>query len=397
LTNAVVLRKAVRRQIVQLAGSHCIDCCPLRAIFDFLILFSIYQTLRLEATCEIAATWDCTLRSRAQQSCKAKLAHELQSKSTLSVLAFIKLCTKLLTCEMRLPYAHEALLPVSTSSNTKVIDDPPSRRHICHSCPGTAQHHQRTIIQVDTAVKPLIIKRIPALLQHQGDTAAMSEQQQQQSPLDLHKVPNETYCAVMQGIEVYLEAQQELATALKAGLFDLAKAKYSLGPGSVGQQCYPGEMQAAVGVLRQPPQQQQDSLFDHFELCQQLEQCHIAAAKKPQQQLEPKASAAGAAAGRSAACKQQDDTVAAADSKHAYSSSSSSQSHDPLGWFSALPPPTLRSAQVQFKSALERAVAAANRVQELRQLLEELLENCSLNNTKQAAAAAPDLVATAES
>jgi hypothetical protein len=207
-----------------------------------------------------------------------------------------------------------------------------------------------------------------------------AQQHQQQSPLDLHKVPNETYFAVMKGIELYLEAQEELAAALKAGLFDLAKAKYSLGPGSVGQQCYPGEMHTAVSVLLQPDNQQQDSLFDRFHLCQQLKQCHAAATKQPQQQLEPKALAAAAGdESTAAACKQQDDTVAA-DSKRIDSDSSSSHLQDPLAWFSALPPPTLRSAQVQFKSALERAVAAANRVQELRRLLEQLMDTCSCSS-----------------
>jgi hypothetical protein len=197
------------------------------------------------------------------------------------------------------------------------------------------------------------------------------------------RVQDKQFWSVMQCMEAYLEAQEELAASLKAGLFDIAKAKYSLGPGSLGQQCYPGDMHAAVTVQLQQPDAQPDSIYDTFQLSEQLQQCHLKPAAQAQQQQH---ATADQPAGKRQQQRQglQDDSLQQQDAHgntahHAandHRSSSSGHKIDPVHWFSALPPAPLKSAQGNFKTALQRAVAAANKVQELRHLLQDLQDSC---------------------
>lgn len=213
-------------------------------------------------------------------------------------------------------------------------------------------------------------------------------------PVDLKQVPADKFWAIMQAIEDYMQAQEDLAAALKAGLFDVAKAKYSLGPGSLGQQCHPGDMQATATVQLQLPETQPDSLYDTFQLCQQLQQCSIKApVEHKQQQQEAQAAVAAEEPGlrhrkqqESQQQEQQNDSQQQPDGESnksqpkSSSSSGSSEDHsraqaDPVAWFSALPPAALRSAQSNFQTVLQRAVAAANRAQQLRQLLENLQDS----------------------
>lgn len=204
-------------------------------------------------------------------------------------------------------------------------------------------------------------------------------------PLDPHKVPDKQFFAVMECVESYLAAQEELSAALKDGLFDIAKAKYTLG--SLGQQCYPGDMHAAVVVHPQQLEQQPDNLFEQFSLSQQLQDCHMKAKAlhvqqqgqeqqpHPQQQLRQRRKDSQQQQDSQQLHQQGDEQpdppspVASSDDTH--------HQTDPIAWFSALPPSALRSAQGHFRTALERAVAAANRVQQLRALLEGLVDSCS--------------------
>lgn len=205
-----------------------------------------------------------------------------------------------------------------------------------------------------------------------------------QPPVDLAKVQDKQFWSVMQCMEAYLQAQDELAAALKAGLFDIAKAKYSLGPGSLGQQCYPGDMHAAAKVQLQQPNAQPDCLYDTFQLHQQLQLCNLKAAVHAQQQQQH-TKAAEKPAEKQQQQVQQDDSLRQPDTQpsevqqhnsHSKDSTSSDHTVNPVHWFSPLPPAPLKSAQGNFQTALQRAVAAANKVQELRQLLEDLQDSC---------------------
>jgi hypothetical protein len=206
-------------------------------------------------------------------------------------------------------------------------------------------------------------------------------------PLDPHKVLDQQFFAVMECVEGYLAAQEELSAVLKDGLFDIAKAKYTLG--SLGQQCYPGDMHAAAVVHPQQLEQQSDNLFDQFSLSQQLQDCHMKAKalhtqqqgqelkqqQQPQQQLRQRRKDSQQQQD-SQQLHQQGDEQPDPPSPTASSDDTHHQA-DPIAWFSALPPAALRSAQGHFRTALERAVAAANKVQQLRALLEDLVDTCS--------------------
>lgn len=198
---------------------------------------------------------------------------------------------------------------------------------------------------------------------------------QQQPPVDLQHVPAQRFWAVMECIESYLAAQEELSSALKAGMFDLTKAKYSLGPGALGQQRYPGDMTAAATVVTHRQQQQQDeeeeeedddSLYDTFQLRQQLhQQCQVLApaATAERKQQHPDGDAVD----------RQQPGSSSVQSGNGSSSDGAHTAGNPVRWFCGLPPAPLKSAQAHFGVALQHAVTAANKVQELRQLLEELL------------------------
>jgi hypothetical protein len=152
------------------------------------------------------------------------------------------------------------------------------------------------------------------------------------------------FFSVLQALDDYLAAQEQLQAHLKGGLLELARARYALGPASLGQAQYPGAMQASALVARpscasaaadssrsgQDLQQQQQQPFEQFQLQQQD------------------------------ACLQQPA------SKHGQPGDGS-VTVDPISWFCALPPAPLKAAQRSFGEALEAVVAAANALQRLRQ------------------------------
>lgn len=176
--------------------------------------------------------------------------------------------------------------------------------------------------------------------------------------LKLERIPEQQFFSVMECMEAYLAAQEELAAALKDGLFDIAKGKYTLGSGTLGKQRYPGDMQAAVRVKLQQPVEHADSLYEQFQLEDHGQHEHS-------HQQRSVTEAQGQQKQRQQEQHQQD----------AGGSGRGSSPVDPITWFSALPPAPLKAAQAHFRTALQRAVLAANKVQQLRQLLEDLQDH----------------------
>lgn len=170
------------------------------------------------------------------------------------------------------------------------------------------------------------------------------------------------FWAVMECMEEYLTAQEQLGKALKDGLFNIARGKYTLGS-SLGQQRYPGDMQAASTVHVCPPADH-ESLYDEFELYQH---------KPAQKQRSPAANGAEPDSSTAPRDNQQSPARSGAMEAqvegHGHSHSCSS---DPVTWFCALPPAPVRQAQSDFSTALQRVVAAANALQRLRQLAADL-------------------------
>lgn len=169
---------------------------------------------------------------------------------------------------------------------------------------------------------------------------------------------------VLQCIEQYLELQQQLAATLKSGHLNLARSKYALPPGTVGQQRYSGDMEASARVEVCEPSGSISS-SDCFKL-QALGPSH----KTHKDSL---GSSLSDAADRDSTCKQehcQDDTAthaAAADHR-----SSNGPTSSPIQWFAAFPPHALKDAQSDFSAALRLAVDTANRIQQLRHRLDAM-------------------------
>jgi hypothetical protein len=178
------------------------------------------------------------------------------------------------------------------------------------------------------------------------------------------------FFAALQCIDDYLGAQKKLGVALKDGLLNIARGKYTLG-GALGQQQYPGDMQASV-LLQPCPAADEDAIYDEFQLQPSTTgQGHAArrrhsssyTAQQQHEQQESSSTTAGpAAAPDSGASIEQ----------HSAGNACSSSSSDTLAWFSALPPQPVRQAQSDFAGALQQAVAAANALQRLRQLAADL-------------------------
>jgi len=182
--------------------------------------------------------------------------------------------------------------------------------------------------------------------------------QSQSDSLNMERISEQQFFSVMECMEAYLAAQEELAAALKDGLFDIAKGKYALGSGTLGKQRYPGDMQAAVKVEPQQPVEQADSLYEQFQLHDhgQHEHVHQSVLETEDQVQQQR---------QQQQCQQDADGSSGRDSSPV----------DPITWFSALPPAPLKAAQAHFRTALQRAVLAANRVQQLRQLLDDLQDH----------------------
>jgi hypothetical protein len=176
------------------------------------------------------------------------------------------------------------------------------------------------------------------------------------------------FFSALQCIENYLEAQQQLGVALKDGLLNIARGKYTLGS-DLGQQRYPGDMRATV-LLQPCPATDDDAIYDEFQLqpppagqehAGQRRHSSSCTAQQRHEQQEPGHPAAGPAAAAATS-----SSIEPRSTDHACSSSNS------LAWFSALPPQPVRQAQSNFAGALQQAVAAANALQRLRQLAADL-------------------------
>jgi hypothetical protein len=158
---------------------------------------------------------------------------------------------------------------------------------------------------------------------------------------------------VLQCVEDYLKAQEDLGAALKDGFFSIARGKYALGQ-QLGEQRYPGDMQATtlVDFVRDP---HDDVMYDGFQLKQLL-------LKRPGQHVSnPISHQPAGSVQHNERAPVQPGTAQTGCSQQ-----------DPVSWFASLPPPPVKQAQQDFSRALQHAIAAANVLQRLRQLASTL-------------------------
>jgi hypothetical protein len=67
-------------------------------------------------------------------------------------------------------------------------------------------------------------------------------------PASLHQEQEAALLEVLDAAEEYLHLTEELAACLKEGNFNMARARYSMGPNSVGEAQYSATMEAATKV-----------------------------------------------------------------------------------------------------------------------------------------------------
>ena len=160
----------------------------------------------------------------------------------------------------------------------------------------------------------------------------------------------EAFCLMMDAADEYLQLHQELSEAIKSGLFNMTRARYSLGPAGISSRQYPARMMATarVHIFLTPPQ---------LELSSDL----------------------ASAPGNPCAASQQHDSQQNSPDAGGYSSSliaelaskyTTSEEHQqipaaqqlqqPLRWFGMTHSQYLLQSQAQFQGALKIVVQMAN-------------------------------------
>ena len=200
----------------------------------------------------------------------------------------------------------------------------------------------------------------------------------------------ETFCTLLDAVAEYLQLREQLDQLLKAGHLKVAKARYAMGPGSVGQTHYNSSMQATMRINVEPAS---DVTFQSARQGShaQTSSAPLHQAGRPQEQEEADAllpstaeSSALDPADKSYSIKANNvhesaDTVQSAekqatsqyssnaiselaakfDTAHVDSVSSrpaSAAQSDPLKWFGFMVSPHLRQAQTDFNQAAQMSI-----------------------------------------
>lgn len=196
----------------------------------------------------------------------------------------------------------------------------------------------------------------------------------------------DAFCALLDAASEYLKIRGQLDQLLKAGHLNIARARYALGPGAVGQAAYSSHMQASMRTdvalrngepfhiaqhsssakFAQPSQSSsakgdpvgsQASKTAGPEICASVDSATStewvanSAAKQPAQQPASEYSSSAIA-----------ELAAKFDTSHLDStrSNGTKPASDPLKWFGFMAPQPLRQAQADFKKAARLSVQLAN-------------------------------------
>jgi len=193
----------------------------------------------------------------------------------------------------------------------------------------------------------------------------------------------EAFCTLLDAVAEYLQLREQLDQLLKAGHLKVAKARYAMGPGSVGQTHYSSSMQATMLINVEPAS---DVTFQSAR-----QGSHAQQAGRPQMQEEADASLPSTAesfaldladkshrikpnnvqesADTAQSAKKQatsqyssnaiSELAAKFDTAHVDSVSSrpaSTAQSDPLKWFGFMVSPHLRQAQADFNQAAQMSI-----------------------------------------
>ena len=159
---------------------------------------------------------------------------------------------------------------------------------------------------------------------------------------------------MMDAADDYLQLHQEMSEAIKSGLFNMTRARCSLGPAAISSRQYPARMTATARVHKgqeislTPPQSEPSS-----DLASAPEEPDAAPQQSGSQQQSSDAGSYSSSliaelASRYTTCEEPQQAPAA------------QQLQQPLHWFGMTHSQYLRQSQAQFQGALKLAVQMAN-------------------------------------
>ncbi len=180
---------------------------------------------------------------------------------------------------------------------------------------------------------------------------------------------------VLECLDAHLAAREQLAAHLRGGHLSLAKAKYSMGPGALaGQQAFPQEMTAGAWLAPLPMQQQAAQGASSQPLSEsddEFTEYQLQLSAYPGNPLSREAISDLTTERQS----DQDTAVKQQRQQQPHQQQQQQQQQgkrkDPLMYFGAMPPQSLKSAAGDFRAALQLAVEAANLGQQLQRLMQE--------------------------
>ncbi|KAJ3016382.1 hypothetical protein HKX48_004060 [Thoreauomyces humboldtii] len=172
------------------------------------------------------------------------------------------------------------------------------------------------------------------------------------------EVSNARWLALLDKIDDYDQHRKLLSRALSQGSFDLAKAKYALGPGSLSRVQYDGRMRSTRTVTVTERQLERRERRTEEEDKGKEEELQKVALELVQEQSSD-------------------------------SGERLKKSGNPINWFAPLPPTSLRDAQTHFGRAVQLAVALSNIARDIHGMREDVGVGIPAAAAAAAAAAGP--------
>lgn len=172
-----------------------------------------------------------------------------------------------------------------------------------------------------------------------------------------------------------IRGKMTMEESIRAGYFLMGKTRYSLGQASVSRLQLPGEDSIVKALVTTTASQHTTSKLEGGVIYQSVEATFHNPVTNVEEVEAQEASSSMSSGdpemivrkrGVNPYGEQGVEDISAEDDEVDYSESSSSNTavktvnSDPIRWFSALPPQTLRQAQTYFKTAIQMSVKCAN-------------------------------------
>ncbi|GBG86659.1 hypothetical protein CBR_g41721 [Chara braunii] len=212
----------------------------------------------------------------------------------------------------------------------------------------------------------------------------LSEEEVVPGPVTIRERKEEAFLECMEALEDLLAARQGLATSMRSGFFNVAQARYAMGPSRVGRLQYDSRDISATALVdivggrtsQEDPEDGDGIATPRFVLqtrgpCRTVQderpsddsrnEEHSGEGRKQEQGLRQRKGKGAANSGISEdAGTDEGEALNALAAERPGGGSRPGGNLSPLNWFGALVSPHLRSAQVEFSQALSHAVRVAN-------------------------------------